>query len=132
MSRRFIAPLCSLVILTAACAARDAGLMSLPVEPFTGHVTTTATGSWFVACGSSEGSRWWVTFVDASVRQAEEARNKGLLATGQRAFVRWRASRTDDKVVGPGGPALLVRDIFEIRPAKPGDCGERSRLRPRP
>ena len=115
--------LCSAAVLAAACSARQGEIPKLTVEPLAGHVTTTATGTWFVPCGAAEGaSRWWVTYVDASVRQAEQARKEGLLALNQRTFVRWRASRTDEKLVGPGGPALLVRDIFEIRAPKPGDC----------
>ena len=125
--RHFITA-CALAILTAACAAHQGQMPQLTVEPFAGHVTTTANGTWFVACGSSD--RWWVTYVDASVRQSAEARKAGHLANNQRAFVRWRASRTDEKVVGPGGPALLVRDIFEIRAPKAGDCDERPALRP--
>ena len=114
---------CSLAI---GCATTQADIPSLPIEPFSGHVITTANGTWFTPCGSSDSVRWWVTYVDASVRQANDAKKNGLLALDERAFVRWRASRTDDRLVGPGGPALLVRDIFEIRAPKPNDCGNSS------
>ena len=111
---------CSLAL---GCAATQADVASMPTEPFSGHVVRTANGTWFTPCGSAESVRWWVTYVDASVRQANAAQTSGLLPLDQRAFVRWRASRTDDRLVGPGGPALLVRDIFEIRAPRPNDCG---------
>ena len=121
---KWIIPFILAVIIPAACAARQGDLPPLPVEPFFGHVTTTPTGTWFVPCGSATGSqRWWVTYVDASVRQAADAKKAGLLATNERTFVRWRASRTDERLTGPGGPALLVRDIFEIRAPRGNDCG---------
>jgi hypothetical protein len=47
---------------------------------------------------------------------------QGLLAMNERAFGHWRAFRTDERLVGPGGPALLVRDIFEIRAPREDDC----------
>jgi len=126
MAKPWWAPRVAVLLFFASvcvsCAARQVEPSQLPVEPFSGHVTTTAEGSWFTPCGSADSVRWWVTYVDASVRQSGEAKKKGLLATGQRTFVRWRASRTDERLVGPGGPALLVRDIFEIRAAKSNDC----------
>ena len=112
------------LLVAVACATGSAGVVQLSVEPFSGHVTTTESGTWFTPCGSADSVRWWVTFVDASVRQAEQAKKSGQLANNQRAFVRWRASRTDDRVAGPGGPALLVRDIFEIRAPRASDCGQ--------
>lgn len=112
----------SLALICAGCAARQVDTSRLPVEAFVGHVLTTGDGSWFTPCGSAEGVRWWVTYVDTAVRQAREAKATGLLTPGQRAFVRWRASRTDERLVGPGGPALLVRDIFEIRAPTADDC----------
>jgi hypothetical protein len=111
-----------LLAVCGACASRQVDTNRLPVEPFVGHVTTTDDGSWFTPCGAAATERWWVTYVDTSVRQARDAKAKGLLAPGQRTFVRWRASRTDERLVGPGGPALLVRDIFEIRAPADGDC----------
>jgi hypothetical protein len=124
VSREFIIPFTLIVILSGACAARQGELPPLAVEPFSGHVTTTPDGTWFVPCGSAAGSqRWWVTFVDASVRQAADAKKAGFLTINQRTFVRWRASRTDERLTGPGGPALLVRDIFEIRAPSANDCG---------
>ena len=114
---------CGAFVIATACATSRAPVTQLSVEPFSGHVTTTEKGTWFTPCGSAESVRWWVTFVDASVRQAEQAKTSGQLAVNQRAFVRWRASRTDDRVAGPGGPALLVRDIFEIRAPRANDCG---------
>ncbi|MBA2304207.1 MAG: hypothetical protein H0W08_16465 [Acidobacteria bacterium] len=116
------------VLLAGACAVRQAEVPPLPVEAVSGHVTDGPTGTWFTPCSSAGGtSRWWVTYVDASVAQARNARNAGLLRTGQRTFVRWRASGTDDRLLGPGGPALLVRDIFEIRASSDDDCRRQDR-----
>jgi hypothetical protein len=112
--------------VVVSCAARQGEPSQLPIEPFSGHVTVTATGTWFTPCGSADPVRWWVTYVDASVRQSNEAKKKGLLAPNQRMFVRWRASRTDDRLAGPGGPALLVRDIFEIRAPRSNDCASQT------
>ena len=123
MDRHLIISLALAGVLLSGCAGRPADTMSLPIEPFSGHVTTTPTGTWFVSCdAAANASPWWVTWVDASVRQVEDAKKAGLLGTDERMFVRWRASRTDGRLVGPGGPALLVRDIFEIRPPRANDC----------
>ena len=123
MRRHLISPL--IMLMLAACAAHQSEMPKLTVEAFSGHVTTTSKGSWFTPCGSTEESaRWSVTFVDAAVKQANDAKSSGLLGAGRRTFVRWRASRTDERLVGPGGPDLLVRDIFEIRAPKANDCGD--------
>lgn len=116
---RRILPVC---LVTLGACAGGMEITQLPVEPFAGHVLTTAKGSWFTPCGAEGGTRWWVTYVDDAVRQVREAKSSGAFADNERTFVRWRASRTDEKVVGPGGPALLVRDIFEIRPPGDDDC----------
>ena len=121
--RSLIAGFSSIVIF-AGCATRQVEPMDLPVEPFAGHVVTTPEGTWFTPCGSDPSTRWWVTYVDRAVAQAADAKTAGLLGEKQRTFVRWRASRTDERLVGPGGPALLVRDIFEVRPPSPTDCGD--------
>jgi len=124
VNRHLIIPLALAAVLLGACAGRQGDTMSLPIEPFSGHVTTTPTGTWFVPCGAAaDAAPWWVTWVDAAVRQMEDAKKAGLLALNERAFVRWRASRTGGRLVGPGGPALLVRDIFEIRAPRANDCG---------
>ena len=108
----------------SGCAARQAAPVQLPVETFSGHLTRTAGGTWFTPCGSADRpAKWWATYVDAAVRQAEDAARSGSLPIDRRMFVRWRASRTDERLVGPGGPALLVRDIFEIREPTAQDCG---------
>ena len=112
----------SLSFLPPGCAARHPDPARRPAEPFAGIVATTPAGSWFTPCGAAAGARMWVTYVDAAVRQAQDARAGGLLAEGSRTFVRWRASRTDERLVGPGGPALLVHDIFEIRAPRADDC----------
>jgi len=120
MRRIHILAVC--VLLAGACASHRPDVPQLTVETFSGHVTTNPEGTWFTPCGSAD-APWWVTYVDASVRQAQEAKTAGLLA-GKRTFVRWRASRTDGRLAGPGGPALLVRDIFEVRGATSNDCGQ--------
>ena len=118
---------CLAAVLSSGCAVHSSDVSKLPVEAFSGHILTTAQGTWFTPCGADAAStRWWVTYVDAAVKQSQAARASGQLATGERAFVRWRASRTDERLVGPGGPALLVRDIFEIRPPGPADCSRPS------
>lgn len=121
VTRLLTIALCSMTIL-GACATRQLEPMNLPVEAFAGHAVTTSEGTWFTPCGSDPSTRWWVTYVDRAVRQAADAKTAGLLADNGRTFVRWRASRTDEKLVGPGGPALLVRDIFEVRAPSSSDC----------
>jgi hypothetical protein len=121
MRRRVLTALCFL-LLTWACATHRADVAQLPIETFSGHVTMTPKGTWFTPCGSAGTARWWVTYVDAAVAQAENAKASGRLTSGERLFVRWRASRTDERLAGPGGPALLVRDIFELRAARSADC----------
>jgi hypothetical protein len=120
---RFLIAALALATVLAGCATHGPDPMHLPVEPFAGHVVTTPTGAWFTPCGADESTRWWVTYVDKAVRQVEEAKAAGLLQQNDRTFVRWRASRTDERLIGPGGPALLVRDIFEIRAPSTSDCG---------
>jgi hypothetical protein len=120
--RSLIVALASIALL-GGCATRQPEPMNLPVEPFAGHVITTPKGVWFTPCGTDASTRWWVTYVDKAVRQAADAKTAGLLRENERTFVRWRASRTDEKLVGPGGPALLVRDIFEVRAPSASDCG---------
>ena len=67
--------------------------------------------------------KFWVTFTGASVQQAESAKtSKFFTPDGGPTFVRWRASRTDGGQVGPGGPALLVREILESRVPRADDC----------
>ena len=80
-------------------------------------------GSWFLPCGAGpDASQMWVTFTGAAVGQIEAARAGGMAVAGDTVFVRWRAALTDERLVGPGGPALLVRDIAEIRPAVDDSC----------
>jgi hypothetical protein len=118
---------CFLGLVSGACAAHHLELQDLPSEPLAGHVTADAAGTWFTPCGSApEAARWWVTLTGASVQQMERAKSSGLLAAGGRTFVRWSAARTDGRHIGPGGPALLVRDITEVRAAGANDCALRS------
>ena len=113
----------SLLILLSGCAARTTGAAALPDREFAGHLLTMDKGNWFRPCESeSYRSLLWVTFTDASVGQIEAVRSDGIAVAGDTAFVRWRAALTDERMVGPGGPALLVRHIVEVRPAGKDDC----------
>ena len=110
-------------LLLGACAASTMDTQQLPVEIFSGHVTAGPTGVWFTPCAAAADSvKWWVTFTGESVQQAERAKASGLMASGERTFVRWRASRTDERHAGPGGPSLLVREILDIRAPRTDDC----------
>lgn len=125
MRRSFVvvAVVCCAGLVNVACAAHRVELQDVPSEAFVGHATADATGTWFAPCGSAPGAaRLWVTFTGASVQQAEHAKASGLLTPGQPTFVRWNAARTDGRDIGPGGPALLVRDIVEVRAPRADDC----------
>lgn len=118
-------PRCLLLALVACSGAACSSVpdtSSLPVEEYAGHLVTEERGSWFEPCGAAAGERWWVTFTERSVAQIGDAREGGVGTAGARAFVRWRAARTDERHVGPGGPALLVREILEVRAARSEDC----------
>jgi hypothetical protein len=122
MRRRYHA-LLALVLLTAACAARGPQPGDLPAQEYSGHLVRTAQGSWFEPCtGAPAGERWWVVFTERSVAQIQTAALDGRMHPGERTFVHWRAAPTDESVAGPGGTALLVREILELRPAADGDC----------
>lgn len=115
-----------LAAATAACATGGTDLGSLPVQEFAGHLVYGEEASWFMPCtGAAPGEQWWVTYTDRSVAQIRTAAAEGNAVPGERVFVRWRAARTDGRVVGPGGPALLVRDILELRPPAAADCPSR-------
>ena len=118
------------VMLATSCAllacVRQPALNELPVTEFAGHYTKAPSASWFVACGAAAADSSWVTFTDRAVAQRDSIARTGLLADGQRHFVRWRAAVTERGEVGPRGPgvpALLVREILVARPAAAGDCG---------
>jgi hypothetical protein len=113
---------CVLLLTSSGCAARQLDAGQLPSEEFAGYLVDSGDGNWFEPCGDEAGPRWWVTFVDEAVRQVELARDAGRFAAGERHFVRVVAARTDERHVGPGGPALLVRNILELRPPRPDDC----------
>jgi hypothetical protein len=110
------------VLCTVGCSARGPELSELPVQEFAGHLTATADAYWFRPCTAAE-ERWWVTLTDRSVGQVRAALDEGRINRSSPAFVRWRAALTDERVVGPGGPALLVREVLEIRSAGAADCG---------
>lgn len=110
------------------CTARMTGVAALPDRQYAGHLLTTKTGSWFRSCSAEPASSpLWVTFTGESVQQIHAARADGVALVGDTAFVRWRAAPTDERMVGPGGPALLVRRIDDARPAAEGDCRDGSR-----
>lgn len=115
-----------LLVLQAGCAARTTGAAALPDREFVGHLLTMEGANWFRPCEAGpDAPLFWVTFTDESVRQIEAARSEGRALVGDTAFVRWRAALTDERMVGPGGPALLVRDITEVQRADRGDCPSR-------
>ncbi len=126
MNRRpaFVLALASL-LLPACATGRGGSLDRLPVAEFRGHFASAPGASWFTPCGAAPDDRWWVTLTGTAVGQAEAARKAGALAPGAPAFVRWRAAKTTGGEVGPRGPgqpALLVREVLEIRAAADGDC----------
>ncbi|MDX1647833.1 MAG: hypothetical protein R3304_11870, partial [Longimicrobiales bacterium] len=119
------APFLAVLLLPAltGCAARTTGAAALPDAELAGHLLTSGSGNWFLPCeAGTDDAPLWVTFTGLSVRQIEEARASGMALAGDTVFVRWRAALTDERMVGPGGPALLVRDIAVIRPAADGPC----------
>jgi hypothetical protein len=125
MRPRFPA-LLALLVLTAACATRGSQPGDLPAQEYSGHLIRMAEGSWFEPCtGAPAGERWWVVFTERSVPQIQAAALDGRMRPGERTFVHWRAAPTDESVAGPGGPAVLVREILELRPAADGDCPTR-------
>jgi hypothetical protein len=75
------------VVGAAGCAARQVDVSRLPSEVMSGHVTTSATGAWFTPCAPGS-SKWLVTFMEASIQQAERAKGSGLLANGEATYVR--------------------------------------------
>lgn len=115
------------LVFPACATGRGGSLDRLPVEEFRGHFTSAPGASWFTPCGGAPDDRWWVTLTGKAVGQVEAARTAGTLPAGPgaAAFVRWRAAQTTGGEVGPRGPghpALLVREILEIRAATDVDC----------
>jgi hypothetical protein len=112
------------VVVGAACAGRRS-LDELPTQLFVGHYSGVGGGSWFRRCGAEPSdSAWWVTFTGVAVEQRDSLRREGEFPDAS-LFVRWRAAMTEGGEVGPRGPgvpALLVRDIIEVRDSAPGDC----------
>lgn len=108
------------------CATQKNSLSDLPVKELAGHYTSGQGESWFRPCGAAPTDRpWWVTFTEGSVAQADQARTAGQLVAGKSYFVRWRAAVTTGGEVGPQGPgvpALLVRDLLELRAPSDDDC----------
>ncbi|HEY0970334.1 MAG TPA: hypothetical protein VGE02_05090 [Gemmatimonadales bacterium] len=124
---RALYPLAALALMaTTACAGRRPDLGQLPTRDVSGHYTGGRGGSWFRPCGiASTDSAWWVTFTDRAVVQRDSLRSVGALPDGERRFVRWLGAVTEGGEVGPrgrGAPALLVREILDVRPPSSGDC----------
>ena len=111
------------------CAVHRAPLSDLPSRELAGHYVSGPGDNWFRPCGAvAADPAWWVTLTGRAVEQAERARTAGQLVPGQRYFVRWSAAVTTGGEVGPrgpGAPAVLVRDVLELRPAAASDCAGR-------
>lgn len=125
--RGFVTAACLCAALAATgCGARRAPLSELPVREFAGHYVGGPGASWFRPCGAPRADRsWWVTLTERAVGQADQARSEGKLLPGKSYFVRWRAALMTDGSTGPQGPgvpALLVRDLIELREAAEHDC----------
>lgn len=111
--------LLSLLVTSTGCAARTQP-GDLPAREFVGHLSAGNNGFWFRECGRAAGERWWVTFTGASIPEFADIRAE--LEAGRSQYVRLNAAMTDERHVGPGGPALLVRRILEARPEAASDC----------
>lgn len=113
-------------LILGGCATHKQSFSDLPVRELAGHYVGGPGESWFRVCGAAESDRpWWVTFTERSVAQVDQAREAGQLFPGQSCFVRFRAAVTTAGEVGPQGPgtpALLVREVLELRPAADDDC----------
>lgn len=119
----------ALAMLTAGCGGRLSPAAAPAREretEYRGHYTRGAAGSWFTPCGAAVGdSAWWVTATGGSGAQLEAAKAAGRLVDGTPSYVHWRAVLTRTGEVGPrgrGAPALLVRDVLEVRARTSGDC----------
>lgn len=129
-SRHVVALLIAVALVAARCAAKQLLPPEPPPQEIAGYYTQGEQSSWFEPCtppaeDSSGGSMWWVTFRGESAAQFDEARATGTLVSGERYFVRFMAATTTSGQVGPQGagvPALVVKQILEIRRAGAGDC----------
>lgn len=129
------APLISALGVAAAipaltgCALRQTtsidALQQQPAREFRGHYTV-GNGSWFVPCGApAADGAWWVTVTGLAASQTDRARRDGQLPANTPTFVRWRGVETSSGEVGPRGPgkpALLIREVVELRPRRDDDC----------
>lgn len=115
-------------VMAAGCASATSleRLATQAPEEFLGHYTTGSGGSWFRRCGAAPAdSAWWATITGDAVAQVEEARRAGRLVEGRPAYVHWRAVLTLGGEIGPRGPgvpALLVREVVELRAPRADDC----------
>lgn len=114
------------VLLLAGCAMHGTSLATLPAEEWRGHYAASDKASWFRPCGAvASDSSWWVTITGDAVEQMSRARLSGQFRQGVEYFVRWNAAKTTSGEVGPRGPgkpALLVRNVLELRAASDSDC----------
>ncbi len=111
----------------AGCAAGRPSLAALPVREYRGQYTSASSASWFRPCGATRAdSAWWVSLEGRADRQLDRARASQGLAPGTPVYVRWCAARSDGSALDlgprPGAPALLVREVLEVRPATPDAC----------
>lgn len=129
--RRFASPgLClAAAVVLGGCAIQRALQSDLPVRELAGHYISGKGDSWFRPCDAVAGDpSWWVTVTGRAVDQMERARSAGQFVPGERYFVRWRAAVTTEGKIGPQGqgvPALLVRELLELRAGTEADCIER-------
>ena len=118
-------------LAVGGCATHRVPDSELPAQELTGHYVSGPGESWFSPCSAAPGdASWWVTVTGGAVEQFDRARSAGQIASKQRYFVRWRSAVTTAGEIGPrgpGAPALLVRELIELRPAADDDCGQRQR-----
>lgn len=117
-------------LAVAGCAANGTSFADLPTQQVAGHFVSGPGESWFTPCSASPGdASWWVTVTGRAAEQVGQARAAGELVAGQRYFVRWDAAVATDGRIGPrgpGAPALLVREVLELRAASADDCAGRA------
>jgi len=119
-------------LAVGGCATHRVPLSDLPARELAGHYVSGPGESWFSPCSADPGdASWWVTVTGRAVEQLDKVRSAGQLVPRERYFVRWMAAVTTEGDIGPrgpGAPALLVRDLLELRPAADDDCGQRQSI----
>lgn len=108
------------------CGTGRVSLSDPPARELAGHFVSTPKENWFTPCNASPGDgAWWATVTGGAVQSIDAARAAGRLEPGRNYFVRWNAVVVTDGRVGPRGPgqpALLVREVLELREATETDC----------